>query len=270
MRSVSSNSRSAWSYATRSAYIAGSRTTAFTSLVRARSSANESFLSETTRTIQGPTSASSRSAWRLVPRPEASTATRAFTPARYGPAVTRVKHERLNPNARIWAVPVDEKSTKSGDRCDLHPASPSVAECQSCGRPLCLACAVPVRGRVLGVECLEAALGPGLPAEVLPARERWTVPWTIVGLAFAVAAALGLSVWLMMRGRRIRPHHPWAIVECLLGAAVTVGATLSTLRPPAFTRPWLGPWIALPAGILACAAALFTMARAREPHPPRD
>src|SRR6266511_2481721 len=304
MRSVSSNSRSAWSYATRSAYIAGSRTTAFTSLVRARSSANESFLSETTRTIQGPTSASSRSSWRLVPRPEASTATRAFTPARYGPAVTRVKHERLNPNARIWAVPVDEKSTKSGDRCDLHPASPSVAECQSCGRPLCLACAVPVRGRVLGVECLEAALGPGLPAEVLPARERWTVPWTIVGLAFAVAvgatllpwtrfgegshplgawgrtaqwsvlaaiaAALGLSVWLMMRGRRIRPHHPWAIVECLLGAAVTVGATLSTLRPPAFTRPWLGPWIALPAGLLACAAALFTMARAREPHPPRD
>src|SRR6266545_1863923 len=259
MRSVSSNSRSAWSYATRSAYIAGSRTTAFTSLVRARSSANESFLSETTRTIQGPTSASSRSAWRLVPRPEASTATRAFTPARYGPAVTRVKHERLNPNARIWAVPVDEKSTKSGDRCDLHPASPSVAECQSCGRPLCLACAVPVRGRVLGVECLEAALGPGLPAEVLPARERWTVPWTIVGLAFAVAVGATLLPWT----RFGEGSHP-------LGAAVTVGATLSTLRPPAFTRPWLGPWIALPAGILACAAALFTMARAREPHPPRD
>src|SRR6266545_746437 len=171
MRSVSSNSRSAWSYATRSAYIAGSRTTAFTSLVRARSSANESFLSETTRTIQGPTSASSRSAWRLVPRPEASTATRAFTPARYGPAVTRVKHERLNPNARIWAVPVDEKSTKSGDRCDLHPASPSVAECQSCGRPLCLPCAVPVRGRVLGVECLEAALGPDSTV-VGPRRDR--------------------------------------------------------------------------------------------------
>jgi hypothetical protein len=197
-------------------------------------------------------------------------------------------------------VPLDEKSTKSGDRCDLHPASTSVARCESCGRPLCLACAVPVRGRVLGVECLEAALGPGLPTDVLPTTERWTVPWTIVGLAFAVAvgatllpwtrfgdgshplgawgrtaqwsvlaaigAGLGLAVWLMMRGLRIRPHQPWAIVESLLGAAVTVGATLSTLRPPAFTRPWLGPWIALPAGIVACAAALITMARAREPH----
>jgi hypothetical protein len=138
---------------------------------------------------------------------------------------------------------------------------------------------------------------------VLPTRERWTVPWTIVGLAFTVAvgatllpwtrfgegshplgawgrtaqwsvlaaigAALGLAVWLMMRGLRIRPHQPWAIVESLLGAAVTVGATLSTLRPPAFTRPWLGPWITLPAGIVACAAALVTMARARGPHTPR-
>jgi hypothetical protein len=200
-------------------------------------------------------------------------------------------------------VPLDEKSTKSSERCDLHPASPSVAQCGSCGRPLCLACAVPVRGRVLGVECLEAALGPGLPTDELLTTERWTFPWAVVGLAFgvavgatllpwtrfgegshplgawgrtaqwsvlaAIAAALGLAIWLMMRGLRIRPHQPWAIVESVLGAAVTVGATLATLRPPAFTRPWLGPWIALPAGIVAFAAALATMVRAREPHAPR-
>jgi hypothetical protein len=200
-------------------------------------------------------------------------------------------------------VPSDEKSTKSSERCDLHPASLSVARCDSCGRPLCLACAVPVRGRVLGVECLEEALGPGLPTDVLPTTERWTLPWRIVGLAFAVAggatllpwtrfgegshpfgawggtaqwsvlaaiaAALGLAVWLAMRGLRIRPHPPWAIVESVLGAAVTVGATLATLRPPPFTRPWLGPWIAIPSGALACAAALATMVRAREPQAPR-
>jgi hypothetical protein len=200
-------------------------------------------------------------------------------------------------------VPLDEKSTKSTERCDLHPASLSVARCDGCGRPLCLACAVPVRGRVLGVECLEEALGPGLPTDVLPTTERWTLPWAIVGLAFAVAAsatvlpwtrfgegshpfgawgrtaqwsvvagiaaALGLAVWLTMRGLRIRPHPPWAMVESVLGAVVTVGATLATLRPPPFTRPWLGPWVALPAGIVACAAALATMVRAREPHAPR-
>ncbi len=33
--------------------------------------------------------------------------------------------------------------------------------------------------------------------------------------------------------------------------------------------PWLGPWIALSAGIVACAAAVATMVRAREPHTPR-
>jgi hypothetical protein len=200
-------------------------------------------------------------------------------------------------------VPLDEKTTKSSERCDLHPASLSVARCDGCGRPLCLACAVPVRGRVLGVECLEGALGPGVPTDVLPTMERWTIPWATVGIAFAVAggatllpwtrfgegshpfgalgraaqwsvvaavaAALGLAVWMTMRGLRIRPHPRWAIVESVLGAAVAVGATLATLRPPPFTRPWLGPWIALPAGIVACAAALATMVRAREPHAPR-
>jgi hypothetical protein len=93
-----------------------------------------------------------------------------------------------------------------------------------------------------------------------------TAQWSVLA---AIAAALGLAIWLMMRGLRIRPHQPWAIVESVLGAAVTVGATLATLRPPAFTRPWLGPWIALPAGIVAFAAALATMVRAREPHAPR-
>jgi len=90
--------------------------------------------------------------------------------------------------------------------------------------------------------------------------------WTVVA---AVAAGLGLAVWLTMRGLRIRPHPRWAIVEGVLGAVVTVGATLATLRPPPFTRPWLGPWIALPAGMVAYAAALATMVRAREPHAPR-
>src|SRR4029453_11226227 len=87
-----------------------------------------------------------------------------------------------------------------------------------------------------------------------------TAQWSVLA---AIGAGLGLVVWLMMRGLRIRPHQPWAIVESLLGATVTVGATLSTLRPPAFTRPWLGPWIALPAGIVACAAALIPMAPGR-------
>src|SRR5437763_4134684 len=53
--------------------------TALTPPRLARCKAPAPGLSETTSTIEGPTNGSSRSAWRFVPAPEASTATRAST-----------------------------------------------------------------------------------------------------------------------------------------------------------------------------------------------
>jgi hypothetical protein len=142
---------------------------------------------------------------------------------------------------------------------------------------------------VLGAECLTAALGPdtvpedaislrrsspfsavigiafgvGLAATVLPwsrfgmgaeAFGAWgrTVRWSIVA---GVAAAAGVGLWLALRVWRPAPR-PWMRVALgLLGGVSAAAAVLSILRPPPFTRTWIGAWIALTAGVLACVAS---------------
>jgi hypothetical protein len=194
-------------------------------------------------------------------------------------------------------VVVDERSTKSADRCDVHPGSPSVAMCDGCGRPMCLVCATPVRGRTLGVECLAEAIGPGLASAATPPEEPARFAWLLIGAAFGVAmiatllpwtrfgegsgpfgawgraaqwslvaaigAAFGLIVWLLMSRARTQPLLLWLVVEAALGAAVALGSVLAAVRPPPFTRPWLGPWIGAPAGLLASAAAVRTVVLVR-------
>ena len=172
-----------------------------------------------------------------------------------------------------------------------------MARCDGCGRPLCLVCAVPVRGRVLGSECLAAALGHNVRQdEDIPSRAPWAAPWALTGAGFAlsvlatilpwtrfgegsgllgawgrttrwsvlatVAAVLGLGVWFALRRGAVR--WSWVAVETALGAIVVLGAVLAIVRPPPFTRPWIGPWFALGAGLLSCAAAWTTSVRARE------
>ncbi len=181
-------------------------------------------------------------------------------------------------------MPSEERTTKSAERCDLHPANPSVARCDGCGRPLCLACATPVRGRVLGVECLAEALGPDSPLlEPAPPRLRmsrveaftgWALglevaatmlPWARFGegsgpfgawgrsfrwsMVAAVSAALGLALWLLSRALRRPPGRLSAWVQPLLASLMTAGSALALLRPPSFTHPWIGPWFALVAGL---------------------
>lgn len=189
-------------------------------------------------------------------------------------------------------MPSDERTTKGAERCDLHPASPSVARCDGCGRPLCLSCATPVRGRVLGAECLADALGPDSPPpDPPPGRARPSVgevlagaafalavaatflPWTRFGegsglfgawgrsfrwsMVAAVAAVLGLAVWLLQRALHRPPGRLRTAVQTPLAVLVTVGAALAIVRPPSFTHAWIGPWLALVSGAVALAARLF-------------
>lgn len=173
-----------------------------------------------------------------------------------------------------------------------------MATCDGCGRPLCLACAVPVRGRVLGSECLAEVLGPGLAPESPAPPERGRYLWGVIGIGFAVAtvatllpwtrfgkgsgpfgawgrtaewsllaavaATGGLVVWLIGSRTATRARAVSVAIEVGLGAVVVFGAVLSAVNPPPFTRPWIGTWVACAGGAIACGAAIARL-RLREP-----
>jgi hypothetical protein len=200
-------------------------------------------------------------------------------------------------------VSSDERSTKSAERCHLHPTRPAVARCDVCGLSLCLRCAVPVRGRVIGSDCLPEVLGPDAPTGVSATREPGAVERAIAGVAFvvalaattlpwsrfgvgsgvfgawgrtprwalvaAVASALGCVVWLVRLLVRPADGRWWDLGLSVLGGLVVLGAVLAIARPPAFTRTWLGPWIAIPAGAAACLASVAALRRSRAPAPAR-
>jgi hypothetical protein len=180
----------------------------------------------------------------------------------------------------------DERSVKSAERCHVHPGAAAVATCEACGRPVCLPCAVPVRGIVVGLECLPddvrtgggdpeparrpagltvagVALGVALVATLLPwtRQGRWLgawawpfrtdFPWSMVA---APAALLACVVW--WAGRRRDPVRRAAAAVAVLAAIVAVGAYLAIDRPPEFSRPWVGPYLAGAAGLVGLGACL--------------
>jgi hypothetical protein len=195
-------------------------------------------------------------------------------------------------------MPTEERTTKGTERCATHPSRLTVGTCDVCGRPLCVECAVPVRGRVLGPECLSEVLGDDIPAT--PAPRPWRrlrspidrlvgaslavaglatlFPWTrfSTGSGFAgawasevrwsmltaCAAVIGLGLWFAF-GRRPRVARTVAIVT---GTLVAVGSLLAALNPPPFTKPALAPWIALAAGAVAAILATYAASRSPAPH----
>jgi hypothetical protein len=193
-------------------------------------------------------------------------------------------------------MPPDERAVKSAERCHAHPGAVAVATCEECGRPVCLTCAVPVRGTVVGIECLPAdvrtggtpdpprrpaalttagiAFGVALFATLLPwARQgRWfgawawpfrsDFPWSMLAAPAALAACV---VW--WSGRRRDPVRRTAVQVAVLAALVAVGAYLAVDSPPEFTRPWVGPYVAGAAGLVGLGAALVGIVpRARRSH----
>ena len=217
---------------------------------------------------------------------------------RYACVVPPDGSSRTNPDERP-AKSSERRGVRSSERCDRHPGSQAVARCDGCGRPLCLSCAIPVRGQAFGTECLPGVLGVDAPTEPeVPTRARDAVPRTITTIAFgfavlatvvpwsrfgpgsdafgawsrsarwsvvaAIAAVAGLVLTLTQRRGRSRTARRDAIVTAL-AVAVVIASAMSLLFPPAFSRPWIGPWAAVAAGSVGAAASFVAGRTAAAP-----
>jgi hypothetical protein len=163
---------------------------------------------------------------------------------------------------------------------------------------MCLACSTPVRGETFGTECLADVLGPDAAETTDPTRPSpdrgirtfalaafglavlaTALPWSRFGPGsdafgawtrsghWSLVAALAAIAGLGLTGARLvsRLAEPaWDVAIAGLGALVVVASLLSVLFPPAFSRPWLGPWFAVAAGVLACATSILAARIARE------
>ena len=192
-----------------------------------------------------------------------------------------------------------EQTTRATGRCESHPRRPAEYACRSCGKPLCLTCAIPVRGVVLGAECVGSVAGPGARDEPEPSAAMdhhpaflltglaflvaaagtvlpWSAPsyshftglfggWGFSPLAWSLVAALsaasGLALWMGLALRRARGSLLAALP--VLAGVGSAGTALYILWPPFATHPWLGPWISLVALALAIAPSVWAV-RQRE------
>lgn len=185
-------------------------------------------------------------------------------------------------------MPTEERVAKGVERCVNHPSRLTVGTCELCGRPLCVECAVPVRGRVLGTECLSEVLGEDTPTSIPPRTWRRNrspidraigaflavavlvtlLPWTRFGtgsgfagawaidrrwsMLAACGAVLTLVAWLGL-GRRETATRRASILG---GAVIAAGSLFAALNPPPFTKPALAPWIGLVAGVTVMGASI--------------
>jgi hypothetical protein len=87
--------------------------------------------------------------------------------------------------------------------CSIHTDQQAVERCAECGRPVCLACAVPFRGRVLCTSCAARELGERTPAEE-PSPVRSRRPDLVAGALLLAALVLTIPPW-----HRIGPLNQW-------------------------------------------------------------
>jgi hypothetical protein len=188
----------------------------------------------------------------------------------------------------VYAVPVPEvdegQAPARAGRCANHPAVARVGVCDVCGRPLCLACATPVRGRLIGPECLPTVLEVAPPARPIPAPvphggdriaaagfaavvilsafswskglvsgpfSGWTWHWSLAACAMAVA---GLTVSVMAWRRPRRPVGETA-AEGALAVLVGAASILHAEFPPSLSEPNTVPLLALLAAAVALSGA---------------
>ncbi len=193
-------------------------------------------------------------------------------------------------------MPTDERTAKGTDRCETHPGVPSVARCDRCDRALCVNCAVPVRRRVRGPECLaetlgandatwtRATAGPGRPGMVavgvsfVAAALVTLVPWTRFGgasgwldawrwprwsLLASTAAAAGAVLWALQWWRPRIVDRAAAIVLVSLGVLACAASLLAGAYPPPLTKDTAAPWVEAAAGLAAVAASVRAIRRSR-------
>ena len=185
-----------------------------------------------------------------------------------------------------------DRGIRTAGRCVRHPGAPAVGICATCARPLCLKCAVPVRGDLYGPECVGSILGPGTIPEPAPSRPARNPGMALAGIGFAgavaasvlpwsnrrspfgaglfggwqlsplswallasLAAAAGLAVWLFLWIRH-RQVTQWGRSSLLAASGVVVvGALLYVGAPPFGSQPGLGPWVALVAATVGAGGA---------------
>jgi hypothetical protein len=180
----------------------------------------------------------------------------------------------------------DDRDDATHERCIHHPSKAAIARCDACEKPVCMTCAVPVRGRVLGPECLGSELGePAVTTVPEPDRALagswvavagavlalvataglWTrtgagdrllgawVPslrWSMVA-ALAAAFLLPAAWWFRARGTRTG-----AALVILGGTTVAVASVLAIAFPPTFQVASWGPWVAATGGSIAVGGAI--------------
>jgi hypothetical protein len=185
-------------------------------------------------------------------------------------------------------VPVPEvdegQAPARAGRCANHPAVARVGVCDVCGRSLCLSCATPVRGRLIGPECLATVLEVPPPVRPIPAPiphagdriaaagfaavvilsgfswsnglesgpfSAWTWHWSLIASGLALAG-LAVSVVAWLRSRRPVPE---TAAEASLAVMVGVACLLHAEFPPSLSEPSAVPLLALLAAAVALVGA---------------
>jgi hypothetical protein len=169
---------------------------------------------------------------------------------------------------------VDRAAAKSS-RCVHHPVVPRVVACDVCGAQLCLACAVPVRGNVIGPECMGQVLEdsahavppsapPGPRTDLLAVAgfglvvllsivpwnhslesselfRAWTLHWSLLAvLGASIGLVVSVATWRHPRDLRLE-----AALQLGLGLLVGVAALLHFQRPPPLSSPSVAPILAM-------------------------
>lgn len=209
------------------------------------------------------------------------------TPETARPAIPARENEET-------AAGADTPGVVTHERCVHHPGRAAVARCSACEEPICLPCAVPVRGRVIGPECLAAELGDpqltvppetvttpmsvaavaGAVVAVVATIAPWTrtgagdrllgawvpsVRWSMIA-ALAAVALLVVAWWFRARGTRTP-----AILVIVGGAAVASGSALAIAFPPTFQEASWGPWLGVVGGVVAAAGGIASISAERRP-----
>jgi hypothetical protein len=81
-----------------------------------------------------------------------------------------------------------------------------------------------------------------------------------------MAAVAGVLISIVRH--RVRARGPgWDVAAVATGAILVLSSILAISRPPAFSSPWLGPWLALAGGLVALATSTIALvgAHVREP-----